>query len=193
MQCCAVNRLYPSTDSPTPHRCIAEAAHNLGSWGAGGAMQRWRAAHGRDRVASRRTCRSRVPPGWTPLPQCRSDCLRTPAQAPTPLSSGTGPPARLQTLSRDGASAGCPIMHWAILIRARCPITLSPVSLSRKTVYISTHHTPPVLSGRIVGYDRHMQIKVTYFVIVLEIYLKKEINLYVISSVIYFKKSSETF
>ena len=138
MQCCAVNRLYPSTDSPTPHRCIAEAAHNLGSWGAGGAMQRWRAAHRRERVASRRTCRSRVPPGSTQLRQYRSDCLRIPTQ-PHPLSSGTGPLARLQPLSRDGASAGCPIMHWAILIRARCPITLSPVSLSRKTVYISTH------------------------------------------------------
>jgi len=127
-------------------------------------MQRWRAAHSQDRETSRRTCRSRVPPGWTPLPQYRSDCLRPP-HSPNPFSSGTGPPASLQTLSRDGASAGCPIMHWAILIRARCPRTLSPVSLSRKTVYISTHHTPPVLSGRIVGYDRHMQIKVTYFVI----------------------------
>ena len=62
-----------------------------------------------------------------------------PHRPPTPFSSGTGPLASVQPLSRYGASAGCPIMHWAILIRARCPITLSPVSLSLKTVYISTH------------------------------------------------------
>ena len=151
----------PADSSKPPHRTGAQQRPPRAWAGGRPAATEWggrggRATHRQDRESSRRTCRSPALRRSTPPPHRRSDCLRPPAQAPTPFSSGTGPLASLQTLSRDGASAGCPIMHWAILIRARCPITLSPVSLSRKTVYISTHHTPPVLSGRIVGYDRHM-------------------------------------
>ena len=134
----------PADSSKPPHRTGAQQRPPRAWAGGRLATTEWggrggRATHRQEGDTSRCTCRS--PALWrsTPPPHRRSDCLRTPAQAPTPFSSGTGPLARLQTLSRDGASAGCPIMHWAILIRARCPITLSPVSLSRKTVYISTH------------------------------------------------------